>query len=109
MPTIIAIALLSITGLLGAFLYIGQSRTTDAAVVAQQQQQRCDKARFDLRYDTALTSASPMAAADARRVETECAKATELRDKADQASREQQSSLDRIENSIGAAIRGDSK
>jgi hypothetical protein len=108
MPTIIAIALLSITGLLGAFLYIGQSRTTDAAVVAQQQQ-RCDKARFDLRYDTALTSASPMAAADARRVETECAKATELRDKADQASREQQSSLDRIENSIGAAIRGDSK
>jgi hypothetical protein len=38
MPTIIAIALLSITGLLGAFLYIGQSRTTDAAVVAQQQQ-----------------------------------------------------------------------
>jgi hypothetical protein len=50
-----------------------------------------------------------MAAADARRVEIECAKATELRDKADQASREQQSTLDRIESSIGAAIRGDSK
>jgi hypothetical protein len=109
MPTIIAIALLSITGLLGAFLYIGQSRTTDTAIAATQAQQRCDQARFDLRYDTALTASSPLAATDAQRVKTECAKAAELRARADKASREQQSTLDRIEKSIGGAIKGDGK
>lgn len=109
MPTIIVILLLSITGLLGTFVYIGQSRTTDAAVQAAQAQQRCEKARFDLRFDTSLVAADPLGKADARRVQTACAEADKLRAKAAATAHEQQSTLDRIENAIGRALKGDSK
>lgn len=109
MPTIIVVALLSITGLLGTFLYIGQSHTTDASVQAAQAQQRCEKARFDLRFDTALTASSPLAQADAQRVKTECEQAAQLRADAEKASHEQQGTLQKIENAIGSAIKGDGK
>lgn len=109
MPTIIVVALLSITGLLGTFLYIGQSHTTDASVVAAQAQQRCEKARFDLRFDTSLVASSPLAQADAQRVKADCAEAAQLRAAAVAASHEQQGTLKKIENAIGNAIKGDGK
>jgi uncharacterized membrane protein len=109
MPTIIVVALLSITGLLGTFLYISQSHTTDASVQAAQAEQRCEKARFDLRFDTALTASSPLAEADAQRVKTDCAEAAKLRADSVAASHEQQGTLQKIESAIGNAINGSGK
>lgn len=109
MPTIIVVALLSFTGLLGTYLYIGQSHTTDASVQAAQAQQRCEKARFDWRFDTALVASSPLAKADAERVKTDCAEAAQLRADAVAASHKQQGTLQKIENAISNAIKGDGK
>ena len=109
MPTIIIAALLSITGLLGAFLYIGQSKSTDAAVQAAQAQQQCEKARFDMRFDTALVASSPRAKADAQRVQVDCAKADKLAKQAAATANEQASTLDRLESAISNALKGGNK
>lgn len=109
MPTILIAVFLSITGLLGAFLYIGQSKGTNAAVLAQQAEQRCEKARFDQHFDGALTASSPQAQDDAQRVKVACEEAEQARKHAADVSKEQTGVLDKLENAIGNALKGDSK
>jgi uncharacterized protein YqfA (UPF0365 family) len=110
MPTLIIAALLSITGLLGAFLYIGQSKDTGASIVAQQAEQRCSQARFDARFDGALTlraASSPQAKIDAARVAQVCAEAEQAKAHATAVVHEQSGVIDRLENAIGHALKGD--
>jgi len=109
MPTILIAVFLSVTGLLGTFLYLSQSKGTDAQIVAQQAEQRCQQARFDARFDTALSASSPQASVDADRVKTECAAAERAREHATAVSQEQSSALNKLEQAISSALSGDSK
>lgn len=76
---LIALALASITGLLAVWLWLGQASTVNTTADLQRAEQRCRQARFDQRFDGALSPTNPQAASDAQRVAHDCADAERLR------------------------------
>ncbi len=76
---LIALALASVTGLLAAWLWLGQASTVNTVADLARAEQRCEQARFDQRFDATLTASNPQAASDAQRVARICGEAEQMR------------------------------
>jgi hypothetical protein len=104
---LIALIMASITGLLAAWLWIGQSSTVNTTADLQRAEQRCQQAKFDQRFDSTLASSNPsnpLAQADAERVQGECAEAERLGAEQRAAAASQAAQMKQLQQSLANSL-----
>jgi hypothetical protein len=102
---LIALVLASITGMLAAWLWIGQSSTVNTTADLQRAEQRCEQARFDQRFDATLSRPDPArAASDAQRVARICAEAEQARAEQRAAAAEQAAQMKQLQRSLSDSL-----
>lgn len=105
---LVAIVLASITGLLAAFLWLSQTQTVNTTADLARAEQRCDRARFDARFDSTLSTTDPaQAASDAERVKRICAEAAQMRAVQRAQAASQAADMQRLRASLAGARRPD--
>jgi hypothetical protein len=102
---LIALLLASITGLLAAYLWLGQSSTVNTTADLQRAEQRCQQARFDQRFDSTLSTPDPArAASDAERVDRLCTEAERLRAEQRAAAAEQAAQMKQLQQTLANSL-----
>jgi uncharacterized membrane protein YccC len=102
---LIALILASITGMLAAWLWIGQTSQVNSTADAARAEQRCEQARFDQRFNSTLSSPDPArAASDAERVDRLCNEAERLRAEQRAAAAEQAAQMKQLQQSLANSL-----
>ena len=101
---LLALALASVTGLLAVWLWLGQASTVNTTADLERAEQRCEQARFDRRFDAALSPTNPQAASDAARVARACADADRLRKAQAAAAASQAAQMQALRRSLSSSF-----
>jgi hypothetical protein len=104
---LIALILASVTGMLAAWLWIGQTNQVNTVSDVARAEQRCEQARFDQRFDSTLASSNPsnpLAQADAERVQRDCAEAERLRAEQQAAAARQAAQMRDLQQSLSNSL-----
>jgi len=101
---LIALVLASITGLLAVFLWLGQTSQVNSVADVQRAEQRCQQARFDLRFDSTLSASNPQSQSDAERVQHDCAEAKRLRAAQRAAAASEAAQMKQLQQSLSNSL-----
>lgn len=102
---LIALIMASITGLLAVWLWFGQSSTVNTTADLQRAEQRCEQARFDQRFNSALSGPDPArAASDAQRADRLCGEAEQARAEQRAAAASQAAQMQQLQQSLANSL-----
>jgi len=97
---LIALVLASITGLLAVWLWLSQTSQVNTVADVARAEQRCERARFDQRFDSTLSASNPQSQSDAQRVARICGEAEQARAAQRAAAASQAAQMKQLQQSL---------